>query len=118
MPSAPGGKWGGIAGVQKLIGVRALRKLEEAETKRVLECAKKFVTPDGAVITFQKNAWNALCPDKDKVYRIDLARKGNLKGTLKNNPDISIFSVAPTRLAGLCCKVLRSHLNELDLRPS
>ena len=45
MPSAPGGKWGGIAGVQKLIGAKALRRLEKEETKRVLECAKKFVTP-------------------------------------------------------------------------
>ena len=33
MPSAPGGKWGGIAGVKKLIGAKAMRRLEKAETK-------------------------------------------------------------------------------------
>ena len=60
MPSAPGGPWAGIAGVQKLIGAKAMRRLEKAETERVLECAKKFVTPKGAVIAFQKNAWNNL----------------------------------------------------------
>jgi len=51
MPSAPGGKWGGIAGVQKLIGAKAMGRLEREETKRVLECARKFITPKGAVQT-------------------------------------------------------------------
>jgi hypothetical protein len=27
MPSAPGGKWGGVAGVQKLIGAKAMKRL-------------------------------------------------------------------------------------------
>jgi hypothetical protein len=107
MPSAPAGKWGGIAGVQKLIGVRALRRLEQAETERVLECAKKFVTPDGAVIAFQKNAWDALRSDDDPSYSIDCAKTGKLKGRLKNNPDITLSCVPPTRLAGPCCKVLQ-----------
>ena len=35
MPSAPGGKWGGVAGVQKLIGAKALRELEKEETFRI-----------------------------------------------------------------------------------
>ncbi len=80
MPSAPGGKWGGIAGAQRLIGARALRRLERAGTERVFECAKEFVTPDGAVVTFQKNAWNALRSDEDLPYSIDLAKAAKLKG--------------------------------------
>lgn len=52
MPSAPGGKWGGVAGVQRLIGARALRRLERFETERVIECAKRFVTRNGKVVSF------------------------------------------------------------------
>ena len=112
MPSAPGGKWGGIAGVKKLIGIRALRRLEKAETERVLECAKKFVNPKGAVVTFQRNAWNALCSEDDQSYSIDLAKAGKLKDKLKNNPSIPLFGVPPTRLSGPCSKVLEKLLKE------
>ena len=110
MPSAPGGKWGGIAGVQKLVGVRALRRMEYAETERVLECAKKFLTPKGAVVVFQKNAWNNLCSETDPIYKIKLAKTGKLKGTLKGNPEIPITCVPPTRLSGPCSRVLKKLL--------
>jgi hypothetical protein len=36
MPSAPGGSWGGVAGAQKLIGVKALRKLEQEESYNLM----------------------------------------------------------------------------------
>jgi hypothetical protein len=68
MPSAAGGKWGGVAGIQKLLGVKAFKKLERAEQGRVLECTKKFVNSSGGVVAFQKNAWNALCSDGDPEY--------------------------------------------------
>ncbi len=110
MPSAPGGKWGGIAGVQKLIGVKALRRLEKAETERVLKFSKNFVTPNGAVITFQKNAWNNLRSENNPEYDIKLARAGKLKGSLKNNVKIPLLCVPPTRLSGPCSKVLKQFL--------
>ncbi|OQY14262.1 MAG: hypothetical protein B6I30_00975, partial [Desulfobacteraceae bacterium 4572_187] len=69
----------GIAGVQKLIGAKALRRLEKEETKRVLECAKKFVTPKGSVVAFQKNAWNNLRSENDLEYKLERAREGKLK---------------------------------------
>jgi len=106
MPSAPGGKWGGVAGVQRLIGARALRRLEEVEAERVIECAKRFVTKNGAVVSFQKNAWNSLCSDGDPPYDINLAKTEKLIGRLKNRPDILLFGVPPTRLVGPCRKIL------------
>ncbi len=106
MPSAPGGPWGGVAGVQKLIGAKAIKHLEKEETKRVLECAKKFVTPKGVVIAFQKNAWNNLCSKNDSGYELKLARAGKLKGHLKGKPAIPLFCVPPTRLSGPCSRVL------------
>ena len=68
LPSAPGGPWGGVAGVQKLIGVRALRKLEQEESSRVFKLAAKFINSKGAVIAFQKNAWNNLRAENDSEY--------------------------------------------------
>jgi len=110
MPSAPGGKWGGVAGIQKLIGAKALRRLEAAERDKILECVKKFLIPDGAVITFQKNAWNRLSSHEDPPYSIGLAKAGKLKGKLKDNPDIPMFGIPPTRLIGPCRDVLHQVL--------
>jgi len=110
MPSAPGGKWGGVAGVQRLIGARALRRLEEVETERVIECAKRFVTRNGAVVSFQKNAWNSLCSDGDPLYDINLAKTGKLIGRLKDRSDILLFGIPPTRLVGPCRKNLSKML--------
>ena len=114
LPSAPGGSWGGVAGVQKLIGVRALRKLEQEEGTRVLKLAEKFNNSKGAVIAFQKNAWNSLRSENDSEYNIEAARAGNLIGTLKGQKDFSLFCVPPTRLAGLCRGVLTKVLKNME----
>jgi hypothetical protein len=106
LPSAPGGSWGGVAGVQKLIGIRALRKLEQEESSRVIKLAEEFISAKGAIIAFQKNAWNSLRSEKDAEYSIDAARAGSLKGTLRGHNNLALFCVPPTRLAGPCRRVL------------
>ena len=109
-PSAPGESWGGVAGVQKLIGIRALRKLEQEESSRVFKLAEKFINSKGAAIAFQKNAWNCLRSEKDAEYSIGAARAGRLKGTLKGRNDLALLCVPPTRLAGPCCRALTQML--------
>jgi hypothetical protein len=116
LPSAPGGSWGGVAGVQKLIGVKALRKLEQEESTRVLKLAEKFINSKGAVIAFQKNAWNALRAEQDPEYNIETARAGSLKGTLKERNDLALFCVPPTRLAGPCRRVLTKMLKSIECK--
>jgi hypothetical protein len=106
LPSAPGGPWGGVTGVQKLIGVRALRKLEQEETVRVFKLAAKFINSKGTVIAFQKNAWNSLRSENDSEYSIDAAREARLKGSLKGHNDLALLCVPPTRLSGPCRRVL------------
>jgi len=112
MPSAPSGPWSGIAGVQKLIGAKAMRELEKEESLRVIECAKKFLSPKGVVVTFQKNAWNGLKSDCNVSYSIDDAKNGNLKDTLKDMSEIPLIGVPPTRLSGPCSKILRQLLDK------
>jgi len=112
MPSAPSGKWSGVTGVQKLIGSKAMKELEKEESLRVIECAKKFLSHNGVAVAFQKNAWNGLKSDKDLSYSKDNARNGNLKGTLKDTPNIPLLGVQPTRLSGLCSEILHRLLEE------
>jgi hypothetical protein len=112
MPSASNGPWSGIAGVHKLLGTKAMERLEKDEQKRVLECAKKFLPPNGVVVAFQKNAWNGLKSDSDKPYSKENARDGKLVDTLKGLRNITLLGVPPTRLSGPCSRVLRQLLNE------
>jgi hypothetical protein len=116
LPSAPGGSWGGVAGVQKLIGVKALRRLEQQESARVVNLAEKFINSKGAVIAFQKNAWNGLRSEKDPEYSIGAARTGSLEGTLKGRNDLALLCVPPTRLAGPCRTVLTKMLKSVECR--
>ena len=99
-----------MAGVQKLIGVRALRKLEQEESSRVFKLGEEFIESKGTAIAFQKNAWNSLRSDNDSEYSIGAAMAGSLKGTLKGHNDLALFCVPPTRLAGPCRRVLTQVL--------
>jgi hypothetical protein len=110
--SAPSGKWSGVAGVHKLFGAKAMRDLEKEESLRVIECAKKFLSPNGIAVAFQKNAWNALKSESDILYRQEDAKKGKLIGTLKGMPNIPLLGVPPTRLSGPCSKILGQLLEE------
>ena len=106
MPSAAGGKWSGVAGIQKLLGSAAFRLIEKEETERVISCARKLVQNNGAVITFQKNAWENLRSENDPEYSIGKAKEGQLIGHLKRNADIQLYGVPPTRLMGPCSEAL------------
>jgi len=112
MPSASDGPWSGIAGVQKLIGAKAMRRLEVEESQRVIECAQKFLAPNGVAVAFQKNAWNGLKSDEDVSYSIEVARRGELIGTLKGMPNIPLLGVPPTRLSGPCSRILQRLLEK------
>ena len=103
-----------MAGVQKLIGVRAFRKLEQEESARVLKLAEEFINPKGAAIAFQKNAWNSLRAEADPQYSIDAARAGSLNGTLRWRNNLPLFCVPPTRLAGPCCKALTHIIKNIS----
>ena len=112
IPSGASGKWSGIAGVQKLIGAKAMRRLEIEETRRVVECAKKFLSPNGVAVAFQKNAWNGLKSEIDISHSQEDAKQGKLVGSLKGMPNIPLLGVPPTRLSGPCSRILRQLLEK------
>ena len=116
MPSSAGGPWSCVAGIRKLIGARALKRLEPYERKRVIEVVKRFLVPGGVAVTFQKDAWNGLRSVNDPAYSISLARTGSLRGTLAAFPHIPLLGVPPTRLVGPTRKVLHQLLVDEDWR--
>lgn len=116
IPNGASGCWSGVGGVQKLIGTKAMRRLEEAERNRILESSKKFLNDKGVVLTFQKNAWEALRSDGDPEYTISQAKSGRLMGSLRDRPGIKLIGLPPTRLVGPCRRVMRKILQEEDFR--
>jgi len=113
MPSAASGPWSGVAGVRKLIGARAMRRLEAAERERILECARAFLSKGGAAIAFQKNAWEGLRSPNDPPYKIDKAKAGKLRGYMAGLSRIPLYGVPPTRLAGPAREVLQKLIADL-----
>jgi hypothetical protein len=107
MPSGASGKWSGVAGIHKLLGIKALRRLEQEEKKRALKTIDTFLTGKGAVIVFQKNAWENLKSDGDPNYEKKVVNREGLRGTVYNR-NIDLICVPPTRLSGPCSTILAS----------
>jgi hypothetical protein len=107
MPSSAGGPWAGVAGIRKLIGSRAMKRLEAFERERVMACAKRFLGHKGIAVAFQKDAWNNLRSEKDPLYSLNAAKNGTLRGSLRERPTVLLFGVPPTRLLGPSRRVLR-----------
>jgi hypothetical protein len=107
MPSAAGGKWSGVAGIQKLLGKAAFSLIEKEETEQIIKGARKFVQIEGAVITFQKNAYENLRSENDTEYSILMARGNRLIGKVKGTTNIRLYALPPTRLVGPCCDALK-----------
>ena len=99
-------RWSGVDGVERLFGKKAMEKIIEAEKKRILQCARKFLSPSGAVVCFNKVTWESLRCEDNRPYTPERAKHGRLSGRLKGNESIELFCVPPTRLAGQARKVL------------
>lgn len=112
-PSAASKEWSGIQGVKKLFGRKAMSELVKHEKERVLSVIREFVTHDGAVFTFQSDAWNGIKRDQDSFYDIETAKKGRLQGEVDGLPGIRLFGLPPTRLIGSTGKVLKQFVSEI-----
>ncbi|MDF1513857.1 MAG: hypothetical protein P1S60_08620 [Anaerolineae bacterium] len=99
MPSAASGQqWSGVAGLRRLLGSAAMRKLARLEEVRLAELMHSFIPVRGCIFTFQKDAYEGLRAPGDPPYSINLAKTGQLSGRCKFNPGIRLFGCPPTRL--------------------
>lgn len=87
-------KWSGVAGLQKLFGKKVFNMLTYLETERILSLINEFITDNGKVISFQKDAFNALASPESK-YDIKKAVSGELNSIIYNR--ISLIGIPPTR---------------------
>lgn len=114
MPSTASGKWSGVNGIHRLIGIKAMRRLEAAEFERFFNYVHGFLNPNGVVFVFQKNAWNCLRSPEDPEYSIDRAKIGHLKGHLKST-NIQLFGIPPTRLSKDAERVFNEFVSDLTV---
>ena len=90
--------WAGVAGLHRLFGKEALAKIGEREKERVDGIIRDFVFPNGAVIAFHKEAYQAIKSSESPGYTLAKAKAGHLIGNCQCDPGITLFCLPPTRL--------------------
>ena len=91
-------RWSGVAGVKRLFGARAFNTLCNSEFDHLRIVLKDLMPEKGMVVVFQKDAFETLRSTDTPRYSIRSCFSGALIGSIKENPNIFLGSVAPTRL--------------------
>jgi hypothetical protein len=95
--SAP--TWAGVVGLEKLFGRRALRLLAAAERSRLATTISGFVSGRGAVVAFQRDAYEGLRDHAAPPYTFADAREGGLRSSSAAGCPVRLFGAPPTRMA-------------------
>ena len=99
IPSAAStSKWSGVAGLRKLFGSQALRKIARTEEKRISGILETFMPDKGYILALQKDAYEGIRSADAPVYSLALAKGERLTGHCKFNPEIRVVGFPPTRL--------------------
>ena len=100
--------WATVDGVKKLFRKKVMRIMFKSEKARVLPLIIEFVKDGGAVIAFQKDAYNAVAQN---CYNLGQAKNFELKSLLDNS--IMVYGTPPTRfLNSKNMKELLSNIKE------
>ncbi len=94
--SAPA--WSGVSGLVKLFGRPGLRTLATAERTR-LTTIPRHVTGQGAVVAFQKDAYEHLRDQSAPPYMAADALAGRLRSESAAGCPVRLFGAPPTRYA-------------------
>ena len=99
LPStASGPPWSGVSGIRRLFGKKALSAIAVEEQRRVGSIIRDFVASGGAVIAFQRDAYEGVRAPNAPTYSFGLARRGELHGRCRHKPDVYLLGVPPTRI--------------------
>jgi hypothetical protein len=98
MPSPATGRWAGVAGIRRLLRKNAFDRVTKWEKERIEDLIKKFVSPNGLVIAFQKDAFSQIRASDKPRYSLRSAIAGDLKDKCQCSPEIDIYCFPPTRL--------------------
>jgi len=95
--SAPA--WAGVGGLMKLFGRPGIRLLAAAERTRLAATIARHVTGQGAVVAFQKDAYEHLRDQSAPPYTFADACAGRLRSESAASCPVRLFGAPPTRLA-------------------
>lgn len=97
MPSGASDKWGGIKGLYRLFGKRALDEIGKLEKHRVENLIRNFLWPKGTIFAFQKEAYLGVKNPASPDYCRESTIKGELLGFCECNAEVKLFCLPPTR---------------------
>jgi len=92
-------RWSGVSGLFKLFGWPGVRLIAAAERTRLAATIERHVTGQGAVVAFQKDAYEGLRDQAAPPYTRTDAREGRLRSRSAAGCPVPLFGVPPTRLA-------------------
>jgi hypothetical protein len=99
LPSAASGApWSGVSGLRRLLGTQALNRIAEVEQQRIAQIVTTFMPQGGGIMVFQRDAYEAVRGSADPQYSLVQAKAGTLHAKYRNNPNVHVMGVAPTRL--------------------
>lgn len=108
MPSGASGKWAGVAGLRRLFWKKALTRIAECERERVESQIRKFASPKGLVVAFQKDAYLHVKSSDSIGYSLTEAKRGKLKGECRCDKGVELYGFPPTRLMSINSTLLRN----------
>ena len=98
MPSpASAPKWSGVAGLVRLFGLKALRRIAVEEDRRIAQLVQGFMPSGGHMMTFQSDAYEGLRSDSSPRYGMKRALQGSLLGRYWGNESVLLAGAPPTR---------------------
>ena len=112
LPSPPGGKWGGVAGLQRLFG-KKFAVITQLELQAVKGLLTTRVHHGDSVLVLQKDAYTALGPPDLPKYDVKVLRTGALRSNYLHD-SVQLLCLPPTRL--LYSQTTKSALESLVLK--
>lgn len=102
-------EWGGVQGLRRLFGEKAIRRIAKGEEERLGRIAMDFLSPKGSIFAFQKDAYSEIKSADTIVYNQDMAKKGELIGYCRwEKSQVRLFGLPSTRLIQGYSGLLRS----------
>jgi hypothetical protein len=91
--------WAGVSGLVKLFGRPAIRLIAAAERTRLAATISRYVTGQGVVVAFQRDAYEGLRDQLAPPYTLADARGGRLQSDSAAGCPVRLFGAPPTRMA-------------------
>jgi hypothetical protein len=75
-------RWAGVSGLKRLFGAEAFRMITREEERRIEMLVSKFLSSGGAMIAFQKDAYNGVRSPKHPSTAANRRGKAHCEGSI------------------------------------